>query len=149
MIALVLQKNRTSSKSNSGYIIGYKFSRGERASFHNWQGGHVYINDPSVSRQHAEIKFIDGRIRLRDLNSTNGTYLVRGKKPVYFREGYVKPHHSIVLGRRLHSVRSLLAVLGIFAEYSDDTGLKIGLAKTIQPIKTVTGNRLSPSYDLI
>ena len=128
---------------------GISLAAGEGLAFTIGREGHIYINDPSISRQHAEIKFIDGRIRLRDLNSTNGTYLVRGKKPVYFQEGYVKPHHCIVLGRRLHSVKSLLAVLGIFAEYSDDTGLKIGLAKTIQPIKTVTGNRLSPSYDLI
>ena len=128
---------------------GISLAAVEGLAFTIGREGHIYINDPSVSRQHAEIKFIDGRIRLRDLNSTNGTYLVRGKKPVYFQEGYVKPHHSIVLGRRLHSVKSLLAVLGIFAEYSDDTGLKIGLAKTIRPIKAVTGSRLSPSYDWI
>ena len=130
-------------------ISGISLASMEGLAFTIGREGHIYINDPSVSRQHAEIKFIDGRIRLRDLNSTNGTYLVRGNKPVYFQEGYVKPHHSIVLGRRLHSVNSLLAVLGIFAEYSDETGLKIGLTKTIQPIKTVMGDRLSPSCELI
>ena len=128
---------------------GISLAAVEGLAFTIGREGQIYINDPSVSRQHAEIKFIDGRIRLRDLNSTKEPTWSEVKKPVYFQEGYVKPHHSIVLGRRLHSVKSLLAILGIFAEYSDDTGLKIGLAKTIQPIKTVTGNRLSPSYDLI
>ena len=104
--------------------------------------GHIYINDPSVSRHHAEIKFIDGRIRLRDLNSTNGIYLIRGTKLVHFQEGYVKPHQIVVMGLRRYAVRNLLAVLGIFAEYADDTGLKIKLENTMQPIATRTDNRL-------
>lgn len=93
--------------------------------------GHIYINDQSVSRQHAEIRFIDGRIRLRDLNSTNGTYLVKGSKLIYFQEGYVKPHYQIVLGRKLFEIKSLLAILGIFAEYSDDSGLAIQLDQAV------------------
>ncbi len=35
--------------------------------------GHININDPTVSKQHAEIEIIDGEVYLRDLESTNGT----------------------------------------------------------------------------
>ena len=71
----------------------------------------IYINDPSVSKQHAEIKIIDGRIRLRDLNSTNGTYLVKNKTLVRFQEGYVKPNQAIVIGSRQYTIQGLLAFL--------------------------------------
>ncbi len=91
--------------------------------------GHIYVGDSSVSRQHAEIKFIDGRIRLRDLDSTNGTYLVRDDSRVQVLEGYVKPHQPIVFGNWQCTVQSLLANVGVFATYSDNTGLKIALER--------------------
>ena len=93
--------------------------------------GHIYINDPSVSRRHAEIRLIGGRIRLRDLDSTNGIYLAKGSKLVHFQEGYVEPHQLVVFGRRVYAVKSLLANLGIFAEYSDDTGLAVKLDQAV------------------
>jgi pSer/pThr/pTyr-binding forkhead associated (FHA) protein len=37
----------------------------------------VRIPDPSVSRQHCEISIADGKIMLRDLGSSNGTYVNR------------------------------------------------------------------------
>jgi hypothetical protein len=91
--------------------------------------GHIYVRDSSVSRQHAEIKFIDGRIRLRDLDSTNGTYLVRDNRRVQVLEGYVKPHQPIAMGKWQCTVQSLLENVGIFATYSDDAGLKVALEK--------------------
>jgi len=33
------------------------------------------IDDPRVSRKHASIFFYEGKYRLKDLDSTNGTYL--------------------------------------------------------------------------
>ena len=35
----------------------------------------VYVNDPSVSREHAQIVEKDGNFYLRDLSSANGTFL--------------------------------------------------------------------------
>jgi pSer/pThr/pTyr-binding forkhead associated (FHA) protein len=35
----------------------------------------VVLDDPGVSRRHAEIHVLDGKLRLVDLGSTNGTYL--------------------------------------------------------------------------
>ena len=121
---------------------GISLASVEGLAFTIGREGHIYINDPSVSRQHAEIKFIDGRIRLRDLNSTNGIYLVRGTRLVYFQEGYVKPQQIVVMGRRQFTVKSLLEILGIFAEYADETGLKIKLAGMIKPIESDAINRL-------
>lgn len=81
--------------------------------------GHIYVGDSSVSRQHAEIKFIDGRIHLRDLDSANGVYLIKGNKAVRFQEGYVTPQQPILIGRQQCTVQSLLTILGILTESSD------------------------------
>ena len=91
--------------------------------------GHIYIDGPAVSRAHAEIKFVDGRIRLRDLGSTNGIFLLRNKKLVPFQEGYVQPQQPIVIGNQRHTVQKLLEALGIYADYSDDDGLTIKVRK--------------------
>ncbi len=37
----------------------------------------VRIPDPSVSRQHCEVSFADGKIMLRDMGSSNGTFVNR------------------------------------------------------------------------
>ncbi len=92
--------------------------------------GHIYIDGPAISRQHAEIKFIDGRIRLRDLGSTNGIYLLRSRKLIPFQEGYVQPQQPFVIGNKKYTVKKLLEALGIFAEYDEDDGLTIKVAKS-------------------
>jgi hypothetical protein len=35
----------------------------------------LVVKDPSVSEKHAEIALVDGQWRIRDLGSTNGTFL--------------------------------------------------------------------------
>lgn len=37
--------------------------------------GDVHIEEPTVSRRHAEFNFVDGRLTLKDLGSANGTYV--------------------------------------------------------------------------
>lgn len=105
-----IEKNRANAKMSAGlgsmegrtYIVGRE--------------GHIYIGDLSVSRQHAEIKFINGRIRLRDLSSTNGIFLVKDNRAVRFQEGFVKPLQPILIGKQRCTVHSLLAILGILAD---------------------------------
>jgi pSer/pThr/pTyr-binding forkhead associated (FHA) protein len=77
--------------------------------------GHIYINDPTVSKQHAEIQVINGEIYLRDLNSTNGTYLVKNQRLVTFKEGYVQLNQAVVLGNRHYTIHQLLEIAGAFA----------------------------------
>ena len=50
---------------------------------------HLCINDPSISRRHAAIEFRDSGFWLRDLGSTNGTYVnnVRVKDEVRLQHG--------------------------------------------------------------
>ena len=85
---------------NQTYIIGRE--------------GHIFINDPTVSKRHAEIQIKNGEIYLRDLNSTNGTYLVKNKRLVPFKEGYVKLNQPIVMGNRQHTIYELLEIAGAF-----------------------------------
>jgi pSer/pThr/pTyr-binding forkhead associated (FHA) protein len=92
--------------------------------------GHIHIDGPAVSRHHAEIKFIDGRIRLRDLGSTNGVHLLNGQRLVRFEEGYVKPQQSVVIGNKKCTIKKLLEVLGIYTDYSDDLGLTVKITPT-------------------
>lgn len=81
--------------------------------------GHIYIDSPMVSKQHAELKIINGRIHLRDLNSTNGTYLIKNNRLVYFVEGYVSLLQSIVIGDQKHTIQNLLATASDFVGLDD------------------------------
>ncbi len=77
--------------------------------------GHIYINDPTVSKQHAEIQVVNGEIYLRDLESTNGTFLVKNQRLVPFKEGYVQLNQSLVLGNQHYTIQQLLEIAGAFA----------------------------------
>ncbi len=83
--------------------------------------GHIYINDPTVSKQHAEIQVINGEVYLRDLDSTNGTFLIKNNRLVPFHEGYVQVNQPIVLGNRQYTVQSLLEIAGAFAAQSGNS----------------------------
>ena len=73
---------------------------------------HIYINSLSVSRRHAAMKIKNGRIYLCDLDSTNGTYVMENDSLVPFKEGYVSPSQTIVLGCVKCTINSLLAIAG-------------------------------------
>jgi two-component system cell cycle response regulator len=74
--------------------------------------GDICIDSPAVSKRHAAIIIKNGRIFLRDLDSTNGTYLLNNDSLVAFEEGYVKPNQPIVVGDVKCTVYSLLAFIG-------------------------------------
>ena len=77
--------------------------------------GHIFLNDTTVSKQHAEIQIMSGEIYLRDLGSTNGTYLVKNNRLVPFVEGYVQLNQPIVIGNKQYSIRKLLELAGALA----------------------------------
>ena len=83
--------------------------------------GHIYINDATVSKQHAEIQIIKGEVYLRDLGSTNGTFLIKNNRLVPFHEGYVQLHQLIVLGNRQYTIQNLLEIAGAFSAQSDES----------------------------
>ena len=84
------------------------FGRLEGKKFIIGRSGHVLVDHPSVSNTHAELCFDDGRILLRDLNSTNGVYLVVGKQRKRFHEAYVMPDQAVCFGMHKTSGRRLL-----------------------------------------
>jgi len=77
--------------------------------------GHIYVNDPTVSKRHAEIQILNGEVYLRDLGSTNGTFLIKNQRLVPFVEGYEQINQMIVLGNKQYSIKNLLEIAGAFA----------------------------------
>ena len=75
--------------------------------------GHIQIDDSTVSKKHAEIKIIQGKIYLRDLNSTNGTYLYLDKKLIRFREGFIKLDTPLLIGSKISTAKHYLEIIGI------------------------------------
>lgn len=82
--------------------------------------GHIYIDSVTASKHHAEIKIIDGRVHLRDLKSTNGTFLLKNRTLIQFHEGFVNPRQPIVIGRHAYIIEDLLAVIGDFVHGDDN-----------------------------
>jgi hypothetical protein len=76
---------------------------------------YIYIKSPSVSRPHLKMKIKNGRIYLRDLNSTNGTYLIENDSLVPFEEGYVSSHQPLVIGAVKCTILSLLKIAGVYS----------------------------------
>jgi pSer/pThr/pTyr-binding forkhead associated (FHA) protein len=77
--------------------------------------GHIYLDDKTVSKRHAELQIMNGEIYLRDLQSTNGTYLVKNNRLIAFAEGYVQLNQSVVIGNRQYTIRKLLEMAGALA----------------------------------
>jgi pSer/pThr/pTyr-binding forkhead associated (FHA) protein len=93
----------------------------EGRSFILGREGHIYIDSPTASKHHAEITVSQGRIYLRDLKSTNGTFLLKNKTLVQFDEGYVNPMQPIVIGKKIYVVQDLLAIASDFVSVDDNT----------------------------
>ena len=83
--------------------------------------GHIYIDSPTASKHHAEIYVEDGKIFLRDLKSTNGTFLLKNKTLVPFQEGMVDPRQPIVIGKHSYVIQDLLAIASEFVAVDDNS----------------------------
>ncbi len=83
--------------------------------------GHIYINSPTVSRPHAELKIKNGRVYLRDLGSTNGIYIVDNDGLVGFEEGYVKPNQPMMIGKVTCTIQNLITIVGIYSAPEKNT----------------------------
>ncbi len=78
--------------------------------------GHIYMDSPTISRPHAAMKIKNGRVFLRDLNSTNGVYIVENDVLVKFEEGYVNPNQTIMIGKVPCTINTLIAISGVYSE---------------------------------
>ncbi len=103
------------------------------------RNGHIRIDDSSLSRGHAEIKFIEGKILLRDLGSTNGTYLLVSNRFIDIKESFVTPDQRVALGSRHYTVKELLAKVGVYVSCSDQSGLIVKLAIPVKKPVSKTG----------
>ncbi len=83
--------------------------------------GHIYIDSPTASKHHAEIHIENGKIFLRDLKSTNGTFLLKNKTLVPFQEGVVDPRQPIVIGKKSYVIQDLLAIASEFVAADEST----------------------------
>ncbi len=82
---------------------------------------HIYLNSSTVSRRHAAMKIKNERIWLRDLNSTNGTYLIENDSLVPFKEGYMSPSQSIAIGEVKCTINRLLAIARVYSASKNTT----------------------------
>lgn len=81
--------------------------------------GHIFVDSSTASKHHAEISIVDGDIYLRDLDSTNGTYLLKKNLRVPFKEGYVDLQQPIVIGGKALVIQDLLAIARDFVAVDD------------------------------
>jgi len=96
--------------------------------------GHIYIDSPTVSKQHAAITIIKGRIYLRDLNSTNGTYLIKNHSLVYFEKGFVNLLQPFIIGNQKYTVQSLLAIASDFVA-TDNSPTQVDLGNNLGNVR--------------
>ena len=81
--------------------------------------GHILIDSTTASKHHAEISIIDGNAYLRDLDSTNGTFLLKKNVRIPFKEDYVDLQQSIAIGGKVLVIQDLLAIAKDFAAVDD------------------------------
>ena len=106
--------------------VGINLGMMEGRTFILGREGHIYIDSTTASKHHAEIKIKDGKIFLRDLDSTNGTFLVRNDTLVQFLEGYVNPNQPVVIGSDTYVIENLLAIASEFVSIDDsDTQIEL------------------------
>ena len=88
-------------------------------SFTIGREGNIRIDSPTASKVHASIKISGKEIYLRDLNSTNGTYLIVNNIAQLFEEGFVGPHQVIVIGGEKCSITNLISMAVGFSDAED------------------------------
>ena len=99
-------KMRTNQSVNIEQLEGRSFIIGRE--------GHIYIDSTTASKHHAEISIRDGKIYLRDLDSTNGTFLLKNRTRVRFEQGFVNMLQPVVIGGKIFAIKDLLAIASDF-----------------------------------
>ena len=101
--------------------LDLKIERLEGRKYILGRQGHIYLDSPTASKQHAEISIRDGKVFLRDLNSRNGIFVMKNTKLVKFESGYVGLNQTIAIGKRTYVIKDLLSFVSDFVEGDDNT----------------------------
>ena len=72
------------------------------------RNGDIHLDDESVSKRHAEIQLLGQEIYMRDLGSTNGTFLIKNNRSIRFHEGYVQLNQRVMFGNKTYLINTLL-----------------------------------------
>jgi len=106
--------------------------------------GHIYINSSTVSRPHAALKIKNGRVHLRDLDSTNGIYIMDNEGLISFEEGYVNPLQPLMIGRVKCTLQSLIAIVGVYSasengtpDFEETQKIEVPIPKPVKKTETV------------
>src|SRR5262245_12138859 len=83
-------------RRDDGFGDVHALTPGQRYTLGRANTNRIVLKDEVCSREHAEVYFADGRWRLRDLNSLNGTR-VNGER--LDSEWELSPQDEIFLGR--------------------------------------------------
>lgn len=86
---------------SSKYIIGRK--------------GHIHLNDKSVSRHHAELTVSHNEVRLKDLNSSNGVFLIKNNRLIRFYDGFVQLNQKVAIGSKQYTISELISMVSSYA----------------------------------
>ncbi|MEQ8234167.1 MAG: FHA domain-containing protein [Gammaproteobacteria bacterium] len=95
------------------------------------RAGDIVLYDDTVSRRHASLEVGGDQLILRDLDSRNGTYLIRDKALLPFSSGAVQPDQVFAFGECVRSVAQLITAI---RDLAGDEVINESLADT--------GNRL-------
>lgn len=98
-----------------------KAPRTERRAAERGEAHYIGIRDRRVSRRHAEIYVVNGRIFLRDLGSKNGTFVLDHGRVLRLTEGYIRPGQLVSFGGCLRRVSKLISEANATSE-PDDAG---------------------------
>jgi pSer/pThr/pTyr-binding forkhead associated (FHA) protein len=107
--------------------------------------GELLLDDPLVSSAHCEISFLDGRVQLKDLGSTNGTR-VDGHR---VQEAVLQPGSELAIG-----VTRLVLHLGEESPKGAEPSLRaspsqLGVAWLLDGEQAAASDRARPPSDLI
>lgn len=111
---IIMTASEESIMDDGKYIIGREDRRkgrqappprpGERRR----GGRYLELPHPTVSQVHAELIILGGTFHLRDLDSTNGTFILRDGSPEPVHEQYVELETPLQFGERRTTLRELL-----------------------------------------
>ncbi len=109
------------------------------------RAGDITLYDDTVSRRHACLEFDGAELRLRDLDSRNGTYEIRDNKLVPFKSGVVTRDQVFAFGECVRSVVQLLAEIdGVTESLADTAGGERPPSQLVPMDATTAGISIEP-----